>query len=36
MCHAERTEVDGWLRSSGATLDGPDQVRDKVLAAQSG
>ena len=36
MCHAERTEVDGWLRSSGATLDGPDQVRDKVLAAQAG
>ena len=35
MCHAERTEVDGWLRSSGATLDGPDEVRAKVLAARS-
>jgi cyanophycin synthetase len=33
MCHAERTEIDAWLGSAGATLDGPDEVRKKVLAA---
>ena len=34
MCQAERVEVDGWLRTQGATVDGPDVVRAKVLAAR--
>ena len=34
MCHAERTEIDAWLRSAGATVDGPDEIRAKVLAAR--
>ena len=34
MCHAERGEVDSWLRSAGATVDGPGQIRAKVLAAR--
>jgi cyanophycin synthetase len=34
MCHAERTEIDAWLRSVGATVDGPDEIRAKVLAAR--
>jgi cyanophycin synthetase len=33
MCHAEREEVDLWLRDQGATIDGPDELRRKVLAA---
>jgi cyanophycin synthetase len=33
MCHAEREEVDRWLRERGATIDGPDELRRKVLAA---
>jgi cyanophycin synthetase len=33
MCHAEREEVDRWLRQQGATIDGPDELRRKVLAA---
>jgi cyanophycin synthetase len=33
MCHAEREEVDLWLREQGATIDGPDELRRKVLAA---
>jgi cyanophycin synthetase len=33
MCHAERAEIAGWLRSAGATADGPDEIRAKVLAA---
>jgi cyanophycin synthetase len=33
MCHAEREEVDQWLRARGATIDGPDELRRKVLAA---
>ena len=33
MCHAEREEVDRWLRDKGATVDGPDELRLKVLAA---
>ena len=33
MCHAERGEIDAWLRSAGATADGPDEIRAKVLAA---
>jgi cyanophycin synthetase len=35
MCHAERVELDGWLRAAGATVDGPDEIRRKVLAARS-
>ena len=34
MCHAERGEVDSWLRSAGATVDGPDEIRAKVLATR--
>jgi cyanophycin synthetase len=33
MCHAEREEVGLWLRERGATIDGPDELRRKVLAA---
>jgi cyanophycin synthetase len=33
MCHAEREKVDLWLRDQGATIDGPDELRRKVLAA---
>jgi cyanophycin synthetase len=33
MCHAEREAVDLWLRDQGATIDGPDELRRKVLAA---
>ena len=36
MCHAERPSLDAWLRGNGATVDGPDQVRAKVLAAAAG
>jgi cyanophycin synthetase len=33
MCHAERTEIGGWLTASGATVDSPETIRSKVLAA---
>ena len=33
MCHAERGEIAAWLASAGATADGPDEIRAKVLAA---
>jgi cyanophycin synthetase len=33
MCHAEREEVGLWLGERGATIDGPDELRRKVLAA---
>jgi cyanophycin synthetase len=33
MCHAEREDVDRWLCERGATIDGPDELRLKVLAA---
>ena len=33
MCHAERGEIAAWLGSAGATADGPDEIRAKVLAA---
>ena len=33
MCHAQRDEVESWLRESGATVDGPEELRRKVLAA---
>lgn len=34
MCHAERQEVYDWLASTGATADGPEQMRAKVLRAR--
>jgi cyanophycin synthetase len=34
MCHAQREDLDGWLRQRGATIDGPDELRRKVLAAK--
>jgi cyanophycin synthetase len=33
MCHAERSEIAAWLGTEGATADGPDEIRAKVLAA---
>ncbi|MGZ4595736.1 MAG: Mur ligase family protein [Actinomycetes bacterium] len=33
MCHAERADLDRWLREQGATVDGPDEIRNKVLVA---
>jgi cyanophycin synthetase len=35
MCHQDRPLVDAWLRSEGATVDGPDQLREKVRAARA-
>jgi cyanophycin synthetase len=35
MCHQDRVMLDEWLRARGATVDGPDTLRDKVRAAQS-
>jgi cyanophycin synthetase len=34
MCHAERTQVVAWLTEQGATPDGPDDIRRKVVAAR--
>jgi cyanophycin synthetase len=34
MCHAERGVIDSWLREAGATVDGPNEIRAKVLAAR--
>jgi cyanophycin synthetase len=34
MVHADRVELDAWLRDQGATVDGPDDVRAKVVAAR--
>ena len=34
MCHAERSAVTGWLAEQGATADGPDDIRRKVVAAR--
>lgn len=34
MCHADRELLDDWLQRHGATPDGPDQVRTKVVAAR--
>jgi cyanophycin synthetase len=34
MCHAERADLELWLRDRGATVDGPDDLRRKVLAAK--
>ncbi len=33
MCHAERDEIGDWLSSQGATVDSPEDIRAKVLAA---
>jgi cyanophycin synthetase len=33
MCHAERLAIEEWLAGEGATIDGPDEIRAKVLAA---
>ena len=33
MCHAERTEIAEWLRAQGASIDTPESIRGKVLAA---
>jgi len=34
MCHAERVQVAAWLAEQGATADGPDDIRRKVVAAR--
>lgn len=34
MCHAERAQVAAWLAEQGATADGPDDIRRKVVAAR--
>ncbi len=33
MCHAERVEIGDWLTAQGATVDSPETIRAKVLAA---
>ncbi len=34
MCHAERTEVDGWIRARGGSPDDAKAIRRKVVAAR--
>ena len=34
MCHAERTEVDAWIRYHGGTVDDARTIRRKVVAAR--
>ncbi|WP_270889370.1 tetratricopeptide repeat protein [Pedococcus sp. 5OH_020] len=34
MCHAERAQVIEWLESQGATADGPQDIRRKVVASR--
>jgi cyanophycin synthetase len=34
MCHQDREQLDAWLSSQGATPDGPDDIRAKVVAAR--
>ena len=34
MCHAERTEVDGWIRGHGGKVDDARAIRRKVVAAR--
>ena len=34
MCHAERTEVDAWIREHGGTVDDARAIRRKVVAAR--
>jgi cyanophycin synthetase len=33
MCHAERVAIEEWLAGEGGTIDGPDEIRAKVLTA---
>jgi cyanophycin synthetase len=35
MCHQDRPLLDAWLRVEGATVDGPDRLREKVRTAQA-
>ncbi len=34
MCHAERTEVDAWIRAQGGSPDDAKTIRRKVVAAR--
>jgi cyanophycin synthetase len=34
MCHAERSEVDAWIRAHGGTVDDARTIRRKVVAAR--
>jgi len=34
MCHAERTEVNGWIREHGGKVDDARAIRRKVVAAR--
>ncbi|GAB3594231.1 hypothetical protein GCM10027446_17750 [Angustibacter peucedani] len=34
MCHQDRPLLDEWLQAEGATPDGPDEIRDKVVVAR--
>ena len=34
MCHAERTEVDAWLRGHGGSVDDARAIRRKVVASR--
>ncbi len=34
MCHAERVEVDGWIREHGGKVDDARSIRRKVVAAR--
>lgn len=34
MCHADRPLLDEWLLAEGATPDGPDEIRAKVVTAR--
>ncbi|WP_020144161.1 tetratricopeptide repeat protein [Terracoccus sp. 273MFTsu3.1] len=34
MCHAERTEVNGWIREHGGKVDDARSIRRKVVAAR--
>jgi cyanophycin synthetase len=34
MCHAERSQVAAWLAQQGATPDGPEDIRRKVIVAR--
>jgi cyanophycin synthetase len=34
MTHQDRPALDAWLRAQGGTVDGADELRRKVLAAE--
>ncbi len=34
MCHSERVQVAAWLAQQGATVDSPEDIRRKVVAAR--